>query len=149
MYQAMDTTPAAQRTRWNEVAAALERPGTAQRLILTEAPRAWERSLAYYIPAMGWLGGRQTAHVSEIDVVRRLPQASACPHLAWWGPACHILPRWRGNHRLGARGFHLAGTQLVAGFEIERWLAPRPVAIRAPIPGGGRLIVTPSKVQML
>jgi putative flippase GtrA len=149
MYQAMDTSPPAQRTRWNEVAAALKRPpGNPPRLIITESPRAWERSLGYYIPAMGWLG-RRTARVSEIDVVRRLPDPHACPHLAWWGPACHILPQRAGDHRLGARGFHLAKTRRVAGFEIERWLAPGPVAVHAPIPGRGRLILTPAKAPVL
>jgi mannosyltransferase len=151
MWHRMDTTPSAQRTHWNEVAAALQRPaGSPPRIILTESPRAWERSLGFYIPRMWWLGHR-TARVVEIDVVWRLKDPHACPHLAWWGPACHILPYAHRDHHLGALGFRLAGTRSVAGYEIARWVptSGHLVAVHAPIPGGGKLILTPSKVPLL
>jgi len=150
-WHVMDTTPSAQRTRWNEVAAALQRPaGSPPRIILTESPRAWERSLGFYIPHMWWLGHR-TARVSEIDVVWRLKDPNACPHIAWWGPACHILPYAHRDHHLGRLGFRLAGTRSVAGYEIARWVPASGgrVAVHAPIPGGGKLILTPSKVPLL
>jgi mannosyltransferase len=149
MWHAMDTSPSAQRTRWNEVAAALQRPGDPERIILTESPRAWERSLGFYIPQMWWLGHR-TATVGEIDVVRRLPDRHPCPHISYWGPACHILPYPHRDHHLGALGFHVASTRRVAGFEITRWTASHPVAVsEAQVPGGGKLILTPSKPELL
>jgi 4-amino-4-deoxy-L-arabinose transferase-like glycosyltransferase len=147
----MVDSPSAQRTHWNQVAAALQRPANSPpRIILTESPRAWERSLGFYMPHMGWLGHR-TARVAEIDVVRRLQDPHPCPHIAWWGPACHILPNAHRDHHLGALGFRLAGTRSVAGFRIARWVPASGglVPVHAPIPGGGKLILTPSKVQLL
>jgi mannosyltransferase len=151
MVRLMDVSPSAQRTRWNEVAAALEQPpGSPPRIILTESPRAWERSLGFYIPDMWWLGHR-TARVGEFDVVWRLPDPHPCPNVAWWGPACHILPYAHRDHHLGALGFRLAGTRRVAGYEIARWVpaSGQLVAVHAPVPGGGKLILTPSKVPLL
>jgi hypothetical protein len=98
---------------------------------------------------MWWLGHR-TATVGEIDVVRRLPDPHPCPHISYWGPACHILPYPHRDHHLGALGFHLASTRRVAGFEIARWTSSHPVAVRpAAIPGGGKLILTPSTPELL
>ena len=151
MVRLMDVSPSFQRTRWNQVAAALQRPANSPpRIILTESPRAWERSLGFYIPHMWWLGHR-TARVAEVDVVWRLPDPHPCPRIAWWGPACHILPYAHRDHHLGALGFRLAGTRSVAGYEIARWVPATGslAAVRAPIRGGGKLILTPSKVPLL
>jgi mannosyltransferase len=149
MVHALIVSPSAQRTRWNQVAAALKLPaGSPPRLILTESPRAWERSLGYYIPDMWWLG-HHTARVTQVDVVRRLPDPHPCLHRTWWGPACHITPYPHRDHHLASRGFHLASTTRVAGFEISRWVSPRPIPVRGKLPGGGKLILTPSEAPLL
>ena len=149
MVRAVQASPDAQRTHWNQVAAALRRPaGSPPRLILTESSRAWERSLGFYLPDTWFLGNR-TVRVGEIDVVRRLPDPHSCLGRAWWGAACHIAPRRHGDHRLGLLGFRLAATTRVAGFEIARWTAPHAVTVRGPLPGGGKSILSPSPQPLL
>jgi putative flippase GtrA len=150
MVHAVTVSPWAQRTHWNDIAAVLKRPaGSPPRLILTESPRAWERSLGYYIPHMWWLGRHQTARVTEVDVIRKLPDPHACLHRTWWGPACHLTALPHHDHHLGRLGFQHAGTQDLGGFRIDRWTSSSPVPVTGKLPGGGKTILTPSKVPLL
>jgi mannosyltransferase len=145
---AMERDPAAQRPAWDQVAAALRRPaGSPKRLILVDGTGTWARPLSLYLPKTWWLRGR-TVRTSEIDVIRRLP-GETCPIPAWWGPACGLPVKPAPHQGLAARGFHIAGTQDVAGFQLIRWTAPRPVRVHGPTAGGARLLLNPTKAPRL
>jgi hypothetical protein len=119
---AMAGDPSGQKPQWQAVAAALARPAT-PRAILLRGSTTWARPLAFYLPRTWWVPPHG-APVRELDVLRRLPSHHACPSRSWWGPACAIPAR----APLAAvpAGFALASTRRVAGFEVARYLAPRP-----------------------
>ncbi len=118
----------AQRPPWNRVAAAL-RSGPGPHAIRLDGSRTWARPLNWYLPRTWWIraGG---ARVAEVDVVRRIPTAADCPGSTWWGAECDVgaRPALAGPP---ARGFRLARRQVVAGFEIARYVSPVPRLIRA------------------
>jgi hypothetical protein len=108
------------------VAGALRATSSRKRAIVLDGSKTWASPLSFYLHRTRWVPWRGTA-VSEIDVVRRLPHRG-CGTLPWWGPSCelqHQPPR----SVAPARGFRAAGSRNVAGFNIERFLSPRPVRI--------------------
>jgi hypothetical protein len=142
--------PWAQRGPWREVAAALRwEPGRPHRAILVRGSGSWGRVIAHYLPATWWLKPRG-ARVSDIEVLRRLPSPRACIGRSWWGAICDtkLLPRLRSAP---ARGFRLVAVRRVAGFEIARYRAARPVLLR-PLPGRPRyerFLITPTREPAL
>jgi uncharacterized membrane protein len=146
MVWAMATQPAGQRAHWRTVAAALRRaPGAPPKVILVDGSGTWARPLNIYLPDTWWLR-RRTARVSEVDVLRKLPEATSCARQTWWGAACDMNSR-RPRTRLPWPAFRLVSRQRVAGFEIARWRAPHPVAVRGR--PKGRLLLTPTKAPVL
>jgi hypothetical protein len=145
--RAMAIQPAGQRPNWRPVAAALRHaPGAPPKLILLDGTGTWARPLNIYLPDTWWLR-RRTERVAEIDVLRKLPEATSCPG-AWWAPACG-LRTWPARTALPWPAFHIASRQRVGGFEITRWRAPHPVAVHGPVPGKGRLLLTPMRAPVL
>jgi hypothetical protein len=118
--------PAAQRADWRGVSAALARaPG--RHAILLDGSSSWARMIAFYIPHTWWVpaGG---AAVTEVDLVRRIPNHHMCPQPTWWGPACDIATRHQPRRPLVA-GFQLVSSERLSGFAIERYVSPRPVRV--------------------
>jgi hypothetical protein len=118
---------AAQRGHFRQVAGAL-RSSVHDRAILLDGSRNWASSLTFYLPGMTWLSGGQGASVREIDVVRRLPAPHGCIAGAWWGAMCGYaaLPPPKSPP---ARGFQLASSVDVAGFNVMRYRSSRPVRV--------------------
>jgi hypothetical protein len=118
--------PGAQRADWHRVSAALARiPG--RHAILLDGSASWARTIGFYIPHTWWVpaGG---ARVSEVDVVRRLPNHHSCDPENWWGASCDIGARHRSRRSLVA-GFRRVSAQRLSGFAIERYVSPRPVRL--------------------
>jgi mannosyltransferase len=145
LVHAMATDGQAQRPDLAAVAAALRRPAVAgPRAILIRGRSSWAVQLRFYLPPAWWVPQRGAA-VREIDALRRVPDARECPNETTWGAFCDIAPQ-PPLPRPPARGFRAAGRQRVAGFEIARYVASKPVSIHPrrpfgavrPLPGAPR-----------
>jgi mannosyltransferase len=135
------THSAYQKLHWRQVAAALG-PARAPRAILL-APNTGALSLAFYMPHTWWVTPAGMK-VAELDLVRRLPGLPQCSW-AWWGAACHYARGHPALRRPPAAGFHLVSSRRVAGFEIARYVAPRPVRLYPERPFARRPLHVPRK----
>jgi 4-amino-4-deoxy-L-arabinose transferase-like glycosyltransferase len=122
----MADDPNAQRPAWNRVAAVLG-PSSKPRAILLRGSATWARSLGFYIPNTWWMK-RGGAKVTEIDVVRRIPNDHQCAGRSWWGAACDVAPK-PGRAAPPARGFRLVSSRNVVGFAVTRYRSARPIHI--------------------
>jgi hypothetical protein len=116
----------AQKTNWRSVAHVLAE-GQGPRAIVLRGSGAWARSLNYYVPHMWW-DKKVGFPVTQISVLRRLRNGEKCPNHSWWGAACDIESRSPATAP-PAHGFRLVGKEYVAGFEVARYRAQKPVRI--------------------
>jgi mannosyltransferase len=117
--------PRAQRPPWRAVAAALAAV-RGPHAILLDGSSTWARPLSFYLPRTWW-APRSGVRVRELEVLRRLPSRGTCQGRTWWGATCDLgsrppLPR-------PPAGMRAAGRMRVAGFEIDRYRAARPVRL--------------------
>ncbi len=123
---AVQGDPGSQRAEWQRVSALLARtPG--RHAILLDGSSSWARTIGFYSPRTWWVppGG---ALVSEVDLVRRLPNHHPCDPHNWWGASCDIAARHQ-RRRSPVAGFHRVSSQRIAGFAVERFVSPRPVRL--------------------
>jgi hypothetical protein len=143
---AMARDPLGQRPHWPQVAAVLGAVH-GRHAIFLQGSSTWARPLGVLLPRTWWLRHRG-ARVREVDVVRRLPTAGDCPRATWWGALCDVggrpaLARPRGS------GLRLVSRTRVAGFEIARFRARRPVHV-VQSPGRHRhLLITPTRAPVV
>jgi mannosyltransferase len=138
--------PLARRPPWRQVATALE-GGMRPRALLLEGSRTWARPLGLLLPRTWWLGPGG-ARVREIDVVRRLPAAGDCPGATWWGADCDVGARATLARPPGG-DLRLVARRRVAGFEVARFLAARPVLVVQGPSRHRRLLLTPTRVPIV